>query len=297
MTFVAANTHGAGTYDSATGRLDHRDRRQRHLGHAHHHGHRQRGNRSQHPGQPLHRHLHRNTRDRPRRVLGRPDRVVRHDHHPRRARLVQNKTVDQASAAVGATLTYSMTLANTGTGDATGVVAHDALPAGVSFVSADTNGFGTFDATTGAWTIGTIPVGATATLTVTATVEPQAAGSTLLNAFQVVEPPDPPAARRGQSLPEPGRGLLVRHHHGAGHTPAHAVQGCRCRDRGHRPDADLLHVGGQHRLRRRHRRDRPGPRCRRASPSSAPTPAATAPTRRRRVSGPSGRSPRVRSTP
>jgi uncharacterized repeat protein (TIGR01451 family) len=108
------------------------------------------------------------------------------------ARLVQNKTVDQATASVGATLTYTMTLANTGSGDATGVVAHDALPAGITLVSADTHGFGTFDATTGAWNIGTIAVGTTATLTVTATIEPQAAGSALVNAFQVVEPPDPP---------------------------------------------------------------------------------------------------------
>ncbi len=118
-------------------------------------------------------------------------------------RLVQNKTVDQASAPVGATLTYTMTLANTGTGDATGVVAQDALPAGASFVSADTNGLGTFDATTGAWNIGTIAAGATATLTVTATLEPQAAGSTLVNAFQVVEPPDPPPLVVNNPCPSP----------------------------------------------------------------------------------------------
>ena len=106
--------------------------------------------------------------------------------------LVQNKTVDQATSAVGGTLTYTMTLANTGTGDATGVVAQDTLPAGLSFMSANSNGFGTFDAVTGAWDVGTIAAGATATLTVTATIDPQAAGSTLVNAFQVVEPPDPP---------------------------------------------------------------------------------------------------------
>ena len=117
--------------------------------------------------------------------------------------LVQNKTVDQATSAVGGTLTYTMTLANTGTGDATGVVAQDALPAGVSFMSADSNGFGTFDATTGAWDVGTIAVGATATLTVTATVDPQAAGSTLVNAFQVVEPPDPPPLVVDNPCPSP----------------------------------------------------------------------------------------------
>jgi uncharacterized repeat protein (TIGR01451 family) len=117
--------------------------------------------------------------------------------------LTQNKTVDQASAGVGATLTYTMTLANTGTGDATAVVAQEALPAGASFVSADTNGFGTFDDTTGSWDVGPIAVGATATLTVTATVEPQAAGSTLVNAFQVVEPPDPPPLVVDNPCPSP----------------------------------------------------------------------------------------------
>ena len=119
------------------------------------------------------------------------------------AQLVQNKTVDQATAPVGATLRYTMTLANTGTGDATGVVAHDALPAGVSVVSVDTNGFGTFDPTTGAWNIGTIAVGTTATLTVTATVESQAAASTLVNAFQVIEPPDPPPLVVDNPCPSP----------------------------------------------------------------------------------------------
>ena len=174
------------------------------------------------------------------------------------AQLVQNKTVDQASAPVGATLSYTMTLANTGTGDATGVVAHDALPAGVSVVSADTNGFGTFDPTTGAWNIGTIAVGTTATLTVTATVEPQAAGSTLVNAFQVIEPPDPPPLVVDNPCPSPDQDVVVRHHHGAGHTPTHPVQGGRRRDGSHRPDTDLLHVGGQHRVRRRNRCERPG---------------------------------------
>jgi uncharacterized repeat protein (TIGR01451 family) len=117
--------------------------------------------------------------------------------------LVQNKVVDQATAPVGATLTYTMTLADTGTGDATGVVAQDTLPAGINVVSADTDGFGTFDATTGAWDIGTIGVGQTATLTVTATIEPQAAGSTLVNAFQVIESPDPPPLVVDNPCPSP----------------------------------------------------------------------------------------------
>ena len=96
-----------------------------------------------------------------------------------------------------------MTLANTGTGDATGVVAHDALPAGASFVSADTNGFGTFDATTGAWNIGTIAVGATATLTVTATVASRGRRFDARERLPGRRAPRSSAARRGQPLPSP----------------------------------------------------------------------------------------------
>ena len=50
-----------------------------------------------------------------------------------------------------------MSVGNTGTADATGVSAQDVLPAGVTFVSADTGGSGAYSPASGIWTIGTVP--------------------------------------------------------------------------------------------------------------------------------------------
>ena len=105
--------------------------------------------------------------------------------------LVQNKTVTPTGqVSPGQTLTYTMTVQNTGGTAATGVVAVDNLPAGVTFVSA-TPSVGTFDSSTGTWTIGTVDPGQTVTLVITATVNADATG-TLLNRFQVTEHPNAP---------------------------------------------------------------------------------------------------------
>ena len=92
------------------------------------------------------------------------------------------------TAHEGDTLTYAMTVGNTGTADATGVTATETLPAGVTFVSA-TPSTGTFDSTSGLWTVGTVAVGTTETLTVTATVNAGTEGSTLVDRFAVNPPP------------------------------------------------------------------------------------------------------------
>ena len=213
------------------------------------------------------------------------------------AQLVQNKVVDQATAPVGATLTYTMTLADAGTGDATGVVAHDTLPAAISVVTADTDGFGTFDATTGAWDIGTIGVGQTATLTVTATIEPQAAGSTLVNAFQVVEPPDPPPLVVDNPCPSPDEDSSCASTTVPGIPELTQSKVVDIGDRRHRPDPHLLHGGGQQRLGRRHRRERPGPAAaRRDLRARADTGGVGTFVAWPRASGPSGQSLRARPT-
>ena len=72
--------------------------------------------------------------------------------------LTQDKTVDSPTAYQGDTLTYTMTVGNTGTADATGVTAAETLPAGLTFVSA-TPSTGTFDSTSGTWAVGTVAVG------------------------------------------------------------------------------------------------------------------------------------------
>jgi uncharacterized repeat protein (TIGR01451 family) len=80
------------------------------------------------------------------------------------------KTVDHATPAVGSVVSYTITATNTGDNTATGLVIHDALVSGrLTFVSASAD-TGTYDAITGNWTIGTLAVGATATLTLDARV-------------------------------------------------------------------------------------------------------------------------------
>jgi large repetitive protein len=67
-------------------------------------------------------------------------------------------------------VSYTVTATNTGENPATGLVVHDALPAGrLTFVSASAD-TGSYDAITGDWTIGTLTVGPVATLTLVARV-------------------------------------------------------------------------------------------------------------------------------
>lgn len=97
---------------------------------------------------------------------------------------------DPVTAGSGANnLVYTVTAENNGPSDATGVSVSDqllaALPAGVTLEDAvGTNGT-TFDASTGIWTIGTLPSGSSQTLTVTLTVGGDALLNSLINTVQV----------------------------------------------------------------------------------------------------------------
>ena len=77
-----------------------------------------------------------------------------------RADLAAAKAVDKSTASVGDVLTYTVTISNNGPSAATGVEATDVLPAALQLVSA-TPSTGTYDATGGTWTIGTLPSGGT----------------------------------------------------------------------------------------------------------------------------------------
>ena len=70
---------------------------------------------------------------------------------------------------MGDTVTFTVMLVNSGPAAATGVVVADPLPAGLQFVSAKPSE-GTYDSTTGTWTVGGVAVGAPQTLTITAKV-------------------------------------------------------------------------------------------------------------------------------
>ena len=81
----------------------------------------------------------------------------------------------------GTTVVYTLTVTNEGPSPATGVIAQDKLPAGVTFVSAE--GDGTFDAASGKWDLSAevIEKGATRTLRITVTIDASAAGSVVTN--------------------------------------------------------------------------------------------------------------------
>ena len=77
-------------------------------------------------------------------------------------------TADKTTVSSGQNITYTLTLTNSGTNTATNVQVKDRLPAGVNFVSA-TPSSGTYNSTTGVWTLPSVAAGAqTLTIVVTA---------------------------------------------------------------------------------------------------------------------------------
>lgn len=95
--------------------------------------------------------------------------------------LALTMTIDHATPSVGDTVTYTLTLTDTGD-DTSGTVVHDALPAGLTFVStssADT--VGVYEATTSDWTIGAVSSTTPVTLHIVATVNSGEEGQTIAN--------------------------------------------------------------------------------------------------------------------
>ena len=100
------------------------------------------------------------------------------------ADLAVTKIVDDAAPVEGANATYTVTATNTGPGIATVVQLSDVLPAGVSFASAVVSQ-GTYDSITGAWFVGTLNAGSSATLNLQASVDAGSGGSTITNTASV----------------------------------------------------------------------------------------------------------------
>ena len=73
------------------------------------------------------------------------------------------KTVDADTVKPGDVDTYTIVVSNDGPADATGVQVEDVLPAGLDFVSAHADR-GSYDDESGIWSVGDLPVGASATL-------------------------------------------------------------------------------------------------------------------------------------
>jgi uncharacterized repeat protein (TIGR01451 family) len=90
--------------------------------------------------------------------------------NPQEIDLSVTKTVNNATAMSGSNVIYTVTVQNqAGYSTATDVVLKDLLPSGETFVCA-TPSQGTYTASTGIWSIGTLAAGSTATLTYTATI-------------------------------------------------------------------------------------------------------------------------------
>ncbi|MFG2693000.1 hypothetical protein [Kitasatospora sp. NPDC048407] len=83
------------------------------------------------------------------------------------ADLSVTKSADATTVTVGQTVTYRIAVHNNGPDAATGVTATDPLPTGLAFLSA-TATIGSYDPGTGAWAVGNLPIGGTATLTLQA---------------------------------------------------------------------------------------------------------------------------------
>ncbi len=116
---------------------------------------------------------------------------------PNQADLGLVKSVDDPRPNVGDTVTFTVLLVNSGPAAATGVVVSDPLPAGLQFVSA-TPSEGTYDSTTGTWTVGGVAVGAPQTLTIKATVI-SPAGVTNTATITGADQPDPDTSNNSDS--------------------------------------------------------------------------------------------------
>ncbi|MVZ96268.1 DUF11 domain-containing protein [Sphingorhabdus sp. IMCC26285] len=94
------------------------------------------------------------------------------------------KTVSNATPASGNAISYTLSATNSASSPsaASGVTVRDVLPFGVTFVSA--TGFGSYNSSTGIWTVGSIPVGTTRTLTINVTIT-AGLGTTIQNDAEI----------------------------------------------------------------------------------------------------------------
>jgi uncharacterized repeat protein (TIGR01451 family) len=90
------------------------------------------------------------------------------------------KTVDDTFPNVGDTINYSVVATNNGPDVATNVEVTDVLPAGVTYVSSSATQ-GSYSSGTGIWSVPSIGIAASDTLTITATIDPGTNGQTIVN--------------------------------------------------------------------------------------------------------------------
>src|SRR6202030_3612990 len=77
-------------------------------------------------------------------------------------------TINATMPNVGDTVTYTISVKNSGPNTATNVSLQDILPSGLSFLSS--TGTGTYTNSSGVWNVGSVTTGSTQTLTIVAKV-------------------------------------------------------------------------------------------------------------------------------
>jgi uncharacterized repeat protein (TIGR01451 family) len=91
------------------------------------------------------------------------------------------KTVNNATPNVGNTVSYTITVTNNGSANATNVRLTDVVPSGLTYVSSTPSGTTTYNSATGLWTIGSLANAASATLIINATVNTGTGNNTITN--------------------------------------------------------------------------------------------------------------------
>ncbi len=97
------------------------------------------------------------------------------------------KAVDASTPDEGDTIVYTLSLTNNGPSSGSGIQVTDLLPSGVTYLSDD--GAGSYNDTTGVWSIASINTGVTSTLNITATVDGGTSGTIITNTATVTTAP------------------------------------------------------------------------------------------------------------
>jgi len=119
------------------------------------------------------------------------------------ANLITVKTLasGDSTPAEGDTVSFDIEVTNNGTALATNVSLTDSLPAGLTFVSSSVTQ-GSYNATTGLFSIGALAVGNSATLTLVGTVDVGQGGNTLTNITTAATGDQPDPSTVGDDLVE-----------------------------------------------------------------------------------------------
>ncbi|MGD9612700.1 MAG: SdrD B-like domain-containing protein, partial [Kiritimatiellia bacterium] len=120
------------------------------------------------------------------------------------------KSVDNPTPNETAQVTYTIQLTNAGPSAVAALQVEEPLTNGLAYVS-DAPSQGTYDPGSGTWTVGALAVGATASLTVVAAVEPGTFGTTLTNVSRIAaaDLPDPAAGNDADAAEISISGLTV----------------------------------------------------------------------------------------